>query len=354
MKRIARYLLVFSLIIVLCSANGINAHAANVTSGFCGGEDNGTNLTWNLNTEGLLTISGTGSMKGYRIDSRAPWSAYSNQIKCIEIQNGVTSIGTYAFRDLKNLECIQIADSVVKIYNLVFINCSSLKSIIIPDSVTFLGSQCFQGCTNLTEVVLSKNLSELSDYLFYECRNLTKILIPSSVTYMSSGVFADCSSLREIWFCGDAPEKSISFNVFIPQSAKAVVHYPGYNLSWTPEIIKSFPGWFSWVAEYPSISTSVNRKNDNLFATVKIEKNSDQDFSCWVICAAYNSDGKMIAIEPFDVSMSNIESKEYSILLSNKDSSKIDLVKYFFLNKQSNCIPITQCHSIPIKTLAEK
>lgn len=36
-----------------------------VASGYCGGEGDGTNLTWTLDSEGVLTISGTGKMKDY-------------------------------------------------------------------------------------------------------------------------------------------------------------------------------------------------------------------------------------------------------------------------------------------------
>lgn len=36
-----------------------------VDSGYCGGEGDGTNLTWTLDSDGLLTISGKGKMKDY-------------------------------------------------------------------------------------------------------------------------------------------------------------------------------------------------------------------------------------------------------------------------------------------------
>lgn len=36
-----------------------------VDSGYCGGEGNGTNLTWTLDSEGTLTISGNGKMRDY-------------------------------------------------------------------------------------------------------------------------------------------------------------------------------------------------------------------------------------------------------------------------------------------------
>ena len=66
------------------------------TSGTCG-----TNVRWNLNN-GILTIFGSGEMDNYRFYDNtnslmAPWYSSSNNINKIVIENGVTSIGMYAF-----------------------------------------------------------------------------------------------------------------------------------------------------------------------------------------------------------------------------------------------------------------
>ena len=55
------------------------------------------NLTWTLDADGTLTISGTGAMKDYNADDN-PSPAYNNsKVKKIVIEKGVTSIGNYAF-----------------------------------------------------------------------------------------------------------------------------------------------------------------------------------------------------------------------------------------------------------------
>ncbi len=81
----------------------------------------GENLTWTLDSEGLLTVSGTGDMDNYSSASYyLPWYSYLNSIKTIIIPDSVTSIGEYAFY-----------------------GCAGLTSVTIPDSVTSIGDGAF-------------------------------------------------------------------------------------------------------------------------------------------------------------------------------------------------------------------
>lgn len=69
--------------------------AALLPAGIVASADEGTcgeNLTWTLDDDGLLTISGTGDMSDYMF--RGPWN-YAP--KAVVIEEGVTSIGKNAF-----------------------------------------------------------------------------------------------------------------------------------------------------------------------------------------------------------------------------------------------------------------
>ena len=106
--------------------------SANAAIGTCGDK-----LTWTL-YDGRLTISGTGRMEGYSNYSEvAPWYSSRKNIKAVEISDGVTSIGSYAFQE-----------------------CSSLQSITIPDSVTSIGNDAFDECAKLTTVNYLGTLTE--------------------------------------------------------------------------------------------------------------------------------------------------------------------------------------------------
>ena len=64
------------------------------TSGTCGEA-----LTWTLDEAGTLTISGTGDMTDWSDAAGTPWYAFHDSIETVVIENGVTSIGEYAFND---------------------------------------------------------------------------------------------------------------------------------------------------------------------------------------------------------------------------------------------------------------
>lgn len=167
--------------------------ADTVASGTCGAE--GDNLTWTLDSEGVLTISGTGAMKDF---TAAPWYNNKDSIKTVAIGNGVTNIGASAFYDCRKLTSVYISDSVTSIGNSAFGNCSSLTGIIIPNGVTNIGDSAFRNCSSLTSVTIPNGLTNVSDRMFYGCSSLSSITIPDSVTSVGKQAFYGCSSLINI------------------------------------------------------------------------------------------------------------------------------------------------------------
>ncbi len=166
-----------------------------VASGECGAE--GDNLTWVLDSEGTLTISGTGDM-GNITRMGQLWDHYDNSIKTVIIEDGVTSIGEKVFASCESLTSITIPDSVTTIESRAFDDCSSLTSITIPDSVTSIGSSAFESCSSLTTITIPDNVTSIGEYAFYDCSSLTSITIPDSVTTIENCAFDRCSSLTSI------------------------------------------------------------------------------------------------------------------------------------------------------------
>ena len=134
-----------------------------IMQGFCGFEDN--TLPWTLDEDGLLSISGPGTMLSrFYDDDPLSWDEpgtgpWGTGIRALVIGEGVTDIGDYAF-------C----------------GCVNLTSATLPDSVTEIGERAFAGCASLTSLTLPACLAEIGDFAFSGCRSLTSLALPESLT----------------------------------------------------------------------------------------------------------------------------------------------------------------------------
>ena len=112
-------------------------------SGSCGEA-----LTWSLSTAGDLTVSGTGDMADFAATG-APWAEYRDQIKLVILGQGVTSIGSSAFQDCKNLETVSLPGSLTALGKAAFLRCGELTNVKLPASLKNVGEDCFTGCEKL-------------------------------------------------------------------------------------------------------------------------------------------------------------------------------------------------------------
>ena len=95
----------------------------------CGVEEN--TVFWSLNEEGVLEITGQGAMQNWKSEEAVPWNYRCQEIKKIEIADGVTSIGDYAFSNCINVTETEIPESVQEIGQYAFFNCSGLFALTI-------------------------------------------------------------------------------------------------------------------------------------------------------------------------------------------------------------------------------
>lgn len=121
-----------------------------VASGVCGAE--GDNLTWTLYDNGMLRIAGTGAMADYGSRNQAPWRWNTSSVNCIKVEEGVTSLGNWAFRICPSLESITLPTTLQRIGSYAFDNDRSLTSITIPAAVTEIGDHAFIGCEPLRDI----------------------------------------------------------------------------------------------------------------------------------------------------------------------------------------------------------
>ena len=100
----------------------------------------------------------------------------------VTIPDGVTHIGSMAFRCRRGLKSVKIPPSVRSIGSFAFDGCSGLVSVTIPSSVKEVGAYAFCRCTRLRSVVVSPGVRKIGNSAFAWCGALKSIAIPSSVT----------------------------------------------------------------------------------------------------------------------------------------------------------------------------
>ena len=226
-KRLLSFVLAVLMIVSILPATALAADI--VASGTCGAEGDGSNLTWTLDSDGVLTISGSGDMHGYG-SSDAPWHG---RVKSAVIAEGVTSIGGKAFLDCTSLTSVTIPDSVTSIGKQAFMYCTSLTGVTIPDSVTSIGSSAFSYCKSLTSVTIPNSVTSIGGAAFNGCSSLTSVTIPNSVTSIGGCAFMDCSSLT---------------SVTIPNSVTSIGEYAFYNCSSLTSV--TIPNSVTSIGEY--------------------------------------------------------------------------------------------------------
>ncbi len=160
-----------------------------VVSGSCG-----TNATWSLDSDGTLTISGSGEMDSLSEFTDAPWYGYN--VTKIVVSSGITGIGDHCFETCAAVS-VSLPSTLKTIGDCVFQNCDKLGSITLPSSVTSIGSECFCKCTSLKSFT-SYGLTEIPFRAFYGCSSLTGVTLNEGVKQILREAFTDCSSLEAI------------------------------------------------------------------------------------------------------------------------------------------------------------
>lgn len=137
----------------------------------------GDNMTWSIDpATGVLTIAGTGAMYDYTEDEElSPWAEYMDKIKTVNIGEGVTSIGDYAF-----------------------IYATDMTSITLPSTLQSIGELAIGGCSSLKHVDLPEGLTTLKWQALYKCTAMDTLLLPSTLTLIDGNAFAECTGIKQI------------------------------------------------------------------------------------------------------------------------------------------------------------
>lgn len=265
MKKLLSLLLSFAMLMSITTGVDLSVYAAAQT-GVCG-----DNVSWSLDDSGTLTVTGSGKMYDYTIDTCISDSPFENdKIKKVVIENGITYIGEFAFNQSQNLSSVKISSSVTDIADSAFNGCvklsklsvdsgntkyssvdgvlfnkagtelikypignkatsysvpngvktvgdnafeysSYLINIKIPGSVKTIGESAF-GFSRLESITIPASVTEIEDYAFWNCPYLKSVILGRGISAVGDYTFDYCSRLEKVII----PEgiKSIGNNAF--------------------------------------------------------------------------------------------------------------------------------------------
>ena len=166
---------------------------------------------WNIDAAGTLEISGSGPVEDFGSASETPW--YGKTVRKVVVCEGITELGSYAFR-----------------------NCTALKEATLPDSLTTLGVSAFEGCTALSHVNIGTGLHTVKEYAFQDCTALTGVYIRDIAAWCGVDFPAYSSSpmyyAKELYVDG----KVLSGILEIPAGVTGISKYAFYGCEGITEL----------------------------------------------------------------------------------------------------------------------
>lgn len=160
----------------------------------------------------------------------------------LEIPEGVTSIGAYAFCGISSLTEIRLPKSLEAVGEDAFADCGNVTAVrfagnagdwceidfaartanpchltgafylngtllsgelAIPTGVSSIGRYAFCNCVAITSVKLPTGVTEIGEEAFRDCRGINSITLSAELRAVKQNAFLNCSALKTVSFMGD-------------------------------------------------------------------------------------------------------------------------------------------------------
>lgn len=320
------------------TANGKYQSSSTISVYLDGGKSSG--LNWKITgTEGnyTLNINGTGKMRDFVSYTSDDWRKYSNKVNSLNIEEGITTIGKYAFYNFQDIKgkltiprtvteigdyafagCEDISSELVLptglkfIHSYAFAYCYGLKgSIEIPNNIQVIESNAFRNCSGISgRLVLGNNVSEIGNNAFLNTGIQNKVIFPESLSSIGNMAFKGVPC-KEFIFKGNAP------NVIAASSNKPTfegnvnIYYINSKTGW------SSPKWMGYTANVVSGEQSEEVK----VSEIKISKSVQHMIVGSVAKLEYkitpsNATDKIVMWKSSDESVANVDENGFITALS--------------------------------------
>lgn len=186
MKNLFKRTLALILAMLTVFSIGIAANAVVTDNGW-----------WTLDVEtGNLIIRR--DVPNYENPARAEWVNIRNSVKSITVEEGVKSLGDYAFVSLTKVEKVELPQTLESIGRDTFRGLSRITEIDLPQNLTSIGKKAFASCGSLTDITIPAKVKHIDEGTFWGCANLENVTITGSRTLVWKNAFNRCENLKTL------------------------------------------------------------------------------------------------------------------------------------------------------------
>lgn len=139
--------------------------------------------------DGVLTVTGKGELPDLTMDSENPLDDIKTEIESIIIQEGITGIGNFTFRNCLNAETLQLPDSLKIIGNYAFAENYCLSEVKLPGNLEIIKEGAFNKDVNLEIKSFPESLKKIEGYAFYNCFKIREKNAEQKGTRISDNAF---------------------------------------------------------------------------------------------------------------------------------------------------------------------
>ena len=218
-------------------------------------------------------------------------------IKIIFVSNPLV-LAHHLFLNGEEIKDLIIPSSVTSIGDNTFIGCS-LTSVTIPNSVTSIGENAFKNCSSLTSVIIPNSVSSIGNTAFSGCSSLTSVTIPNSLNSIFAETFSGCSSLTSVIIPNSVT--SIGGSAFSGCSQMSTVTIGDGIESIYPSAFSKCPELkdvYCYAEKVPKISSDAFEESNIEYATLHVPSSS---IDAYKTVAPWSSFKNIVAIDATDI-----------------------------------------------------
>ena len=147
----------------------------------------------------------------------------------VNVPEGVTNIGDWAFAYNNNVENVVLSSTVRDLGR--GFDSSAVKSVTLNEGLEKISQRAFRKTPNLESITIPSTVTEIEPNAF-QSSGIKEIYIPENVVKIGNRAFVACDNMEKITIAGDAVE--IGTYVARPALALREVHILGENVTFEP------------------------------------------------------------------------------------------------------------------------